>query len=885
MRWYRRFLRRQVAEKQIDAELRFHLDQQIDDYVAAGIAPEEARRRARLEFGGLDQMREQCRDVGAAHWLETLTQDVRYGLRMLRKNPGFTAAAVLTLALGIGANTAIFSLVDAFLLRTLPVKDPQQLVFVDRVTAKGRVDDDFPYPTFEQLRDRNHSFSGTFARDGSHVSLTVDGRPEFLNGDFVSGSYFEVLGVGAEVGRTFTRDDDQPGKSPVAVISYNYWQRRFSRDPGVIGRTIYLAGIPFTIIGVAPSSFFGLRTAGNSSDIVLPMFVHPQLALKDHDSFGIMGRLKPGVTLEQANADLDVIYRQVLAQAAGSQTSAQQLQQIRAQRIELKPGARGGRDWNDSFYLELRILMCVVGVTLLIASVNVANLLLARAAARRKEMAVRLALGASRGRVIRQLLSESVLLAILGGGLGFLFARWGVSGLVTVLTMGGDAFPFSLKPDPRILAFTTGVSLLTGMLFGLVPAFAGSRVDVNPALKGTEGTMGSRSWPRGLGKSLVVSQVALSLALLVGAGLLIRTLRAVYNADNGFERDQVLFAWVFPALNGYDHAREMRLYRELLEKMNSIPGIQWATLSRYRPFVARPEENVWVQGSEITEPHEVYYDPVAPHFFPAMGIGQLLGRDFSATDAEIAPKVAVISESMARTFFPNQNPIGRHLGFNGPRSAGDLQIVGVVRDTKHHLLENRSLEAVYIPYTQAAPDDYGQMNLVLRTRANPTGVIAALRQKAQSVDKDLPLSGIETPAADLDEYLGDHRSLATLLSFFGALAVVLASIGLYGTMSYAVGRRTRELGIRMALGARRSDMLWMVVRETLSLVALGIAIGIPLAAASKRLIASMLFGVNTTDPTTISVAVLVMLASASLAGYLPARRATKADPLAALRYE
>ncbi|HEY6291250.1 MAG TPA: ABC transporter permease [Terriglobia bacterium] len=814
-----------------------------------------------------------------------LLQDLRYGMRTLAKNRGFAAVAVLTLALGIGANTAIFSLVDAFLLRQLPVKDPQQLVLVNRVTPTGGVEDDFPYRTFEQFRDRSHSFSGMFAWDDSTMSVTVDGQPEFLAGDFVTGGYFDVMGVGTILGRTFKADDDKPGKTPVAVLSYNYWKRRFSEDPAVLGKSIYLAGIPFSVIGVTPPTFFGRNVAGRSADVMLPMFVHPWLALKDHDTFEVMARLKSGVSPVQAQADLNVIYQQALMQAAGSGLSPLLEQQIRAQKIELKSGSRGVGQPSDHFAVEIRILMGVVGVALLIASINVANLLLARAVARQKEIAVRLAIGASRGRVIRQLLSENALLAALGGGVGFLLAKWGVSALVTVLSLGGDAFPFDLKPDPRILAFTAGVSLLTGVLCGLVPALAATQIDLNPILKGTEGAAESRPLRHSLGKSLVVSQVALSLALLIGAGLLIRTLRLVYTIDAGFERDKVMFAWVFPALNGYDHAREMNLYRELLEKVNRVPGVQSATLSRYRQFVARPEEDVWAQGSEATETREVYYNPVGPRFFRTMGIGLLLGRDFSAADTETAPKVAVVSESMARSFFPNQNPLGKRLGFNGPASRGDVQIVGVVKDTQHHLLERRPLEAVYIPYTQAALDDYGQMNLVFRTAANPASVTAAIRQQVQSVDKDLPLRNVETPAADLDEYLGDHRSLATLLSFFGALALVLASLGLYGTTSYAVGRRTRELGIRMALGAQRKEMLWMVLRETLILAATGVAIGIPLAAVSRRLISSMLFGVSTTDPVTICVAVLVMLATASLAAYIPAHRATKIDPLAALRYE
>jgi predicted permease len=887
--------RRRAAD--LDDELRTHLAMEEQENLEAGMSAEGAHYAALRRFGNVTLAEEESREMWTWNSLETVAQDVRYGLRQSRRNPGFATIAVLTLALGIGANTAIFSLIDAFFLRALPVKDPQQLVIVDRVTPQGGLHDDFPYPTFEQFRDRNRSFSGIFAWDGSTMSVTVGGQPEFVSGDFVSGSYFDVLGVHAFLGRTFMSDDDKPGKAPVAVISSNYWRRRFSQDPAVVGRPIYLAGTAFSVIGVMPPTFYGRNVAGRSADLMLPMFVHPWLGLKDHTTFEIMARLRPGVTSAQARADLDVIYRQALVQAAGSHLSPEAERDIRAQKIELKPGSRGVGEPSDHFAIEMRVLMCVVAVVLLIASVNVANLLLARAAARQKEIAIRLAIGAGRARVVRQLVVESTLLAVVGGALGFLLAKWGVSALVAVLSLGGDSFSFDLHPDPRILAFTAAVSLLTGTLVGLAPAFAGSRMDLNPVLKGADGAAESPSSRRRLGNSLVVCQVALSMALLMGAGLLIRTLRQVYTIDTGFERDHVLFAWVFPALNGYDHAREMNLYRELLEKMSSIPGIQSATLSRYRQFVARPEQDIWVQGSDAAsrgiyartftgrEVPAVYYNPVGPSFFRTMGIGQLLGRDFEPTDTETSPKVAIISESMSRLFFANQNPIGKRLGFNGPQSSGDVQIVGVVRDTHHHLLENASLAAVYVPFTQGPADDYGQMNLVVRSQASTAAVVAALRQQAQSVDKDLPLSGIETPAADLDEYLGDHRSLATLLSFFGALALLLASIGLYGTMSYTVGRRTKELGIRMTLGAQRKDALWMILRETLGLAVLSVAIGILLALASERLLESMLFEVKATDPLTIASAALVMLATAVLAGYVPARRATKVDPMVTLRYE
>jgi predicted permease len=797
--------------------------------------------------------------------MQTLRQDLLYGIRILAKRPGFTLIVALTLALGIGANTAVFSLIDAFLLKLLPVRDPQQLVFVRATNPRGEITGSFPYPIFEQFRDQNRSFSGIFAYDHTRVSVTVEGQPEMVWGDFVSGSYFDVLGVSAILGRTFTADDDQAGKQPAAVISSGYWRRRFGRDPAVIGKTIYLAKIPFTVIGVTSPEFYGLNVAGRSADVVLPMYMQSRLALGDHNTFGIMARLKPGAGPEQARADLDVIYQQALTQMAGSGISPKAQQEIRAQKIQLKPGIRG--DSTPGFDSELRILLAVVSVVLLIACLNIANLLLARAMGRQREIAVRLSLGAGRGRVIRQLLTESILLAALGGVLGLLVAQWLVSGLLAVFSSGNDPIPFDLKLDMRILAFTGAVSLLTGILFGLAPALAATKVDLIPMLKGAEGE--SRPLRRRLTKALVIAQVALSLALLIGAGLLIRSLQQLYRVDTGYERDKLLTMWVYPALIGYDRAKELRLYREAVENLNAIPDVQSASLARRALGIGKG------------------LNPVGPRFFETAGIGLLQGREFSTADTETAPRVAIISESMAQMFLPNVNPIGQPIPDELGKLAGldrDVQIVGVVRDTRRLWSPTGEL-GIYIPYTQAPPQELGQMQFFVRTAGKPMNIVSAVRQQIQSIEKDLPLVGVATQDEAVKGQAREERSMAMLLGFFGALALVLSSIGLYGTMSYAVSRRTRELGIRLALGAQRKDLLWMVLREALQQVVIGVAIGIPVALAGARMIASMLFGVKTTDPATISVAVLVMGAIALAAGYLPARRATKVDPIEALRCE
>jgi ABC-type antimicrobial peptide transport system permease subunit len=860
-------LRKNRIEQEMDDEMRFHLLMRTRDNIECGMRPDEAEREARRRFGNVGRIKDLARDIKGGGFMETLLQDLRYGARMLMKQMGFTLIAVITLALGIGANTAVFSLVNVFMLRLLPVKDPEQLVFVKAVSPQGRTTGSFSYGAFEQFRDLSHSFSGVFAYDATRFSATVKGQPEMIWGDFVSGSYFDVLGVSALHGRAFTAADDLLGKEPVAVISHGYWERRFGSDPAAVGQTIYVGKLPLTVIGVTPPGFLGRKVAGAPPELVLPMFLHEQLALRDHNTFEVMARLKPGVSLDRARAELDVIYHQVLRQEAGAQLSAQAEQELRARRIELRSGLQGETEFGSNDRLRVRIVLVIVGLVLLIACVNVANLLLARAAGRQREVAVRLSLGASRGRLVRQLLTESVLLALLAGALGLMSAHWLVGVFLKVLPFeGGDATAFNV--DLRTLAFTGIVSLLVGVLFGLVPALTATRIDLNQILKGAEGRTASRRARQRLAKSLVIAQVALSLALLLGAGLLIRSLRQVYAVDIGFDRDKVLYLWVYPTLLSYDHEREMRLYSALLERFSAQPGVASASISRYE---LRAAVNL-----------------VGPGFFETLGLGLAQGREFSAADTATAPKVAVINEVTAQKYFPNENPIGQQLPEElrqQARLGRDVEIVGVARSFKRHLRQDRPGDGLFIPYTQAPPERLGQIVFYVRATGDPVSLIPALRQQAQSVEPDLALLNPQTITAGLERSVSDERALATLLSFFSALALALAGIGLYGTMSYAVSRRTKELGIRMALGARPRDALWLVLREALWQVALGVVIGVPLALAGARLIASLLFGVRATDPMTISISALVMLAVALLASYIPARRATKVDPLVALRYD
>jgi predicted permease len=559
----------------------------------------------------------------------------------------------------------------------------------------------------------------------------------------------------------------------------------------------------------------------------------------------------------------------MLARQGAPDTSPEAASEACDERIELKPGLRGYSDLGPADRRELRILMAVVAIVLLIAMINVANLLLARGSSRQMEIAVRLAMGAGRGRIIRQLLCESLLLALLSGAVGWLFARWGVGLLLSLLSFEADPIPSILVSDAWVLAFTIAVSIVTGIIFGIAPAIAATRLDLNPVLK--EGGSRARRTRGVFGKSLVVSQIALSVSLLIGAGLLLRSLRELRQVDMGFERENVLTMWVFPVLSGYQPARELELYRASVEKLNAIPGVKSASLSRY----------VVGRGS----------GPVGPRFFETMGIPLLEGREFSEADTHQTPRVAIINETMARKAFSDQDPVGRvlpveRLGLDELQGAGEIQVVGVVRDIRRNFRSEQASPLFYIPYTQAPPRWLGQVNLVVRTIAPPPSVVPSIRQALQAVDKDLPLVGIRTVADQINEAsLSDEQSLATLIGLFGVLGMLMASIGLYGTMSYDVGKRTRELGIRMALGAERDKVVRMLLGETLVVFGIGALVGILMAAGAGRLVSSLLFGVAATDPATIVTVVMVVFATALIAGYIPARRASKIDPTVALRYE
>ena len=827
-------------------------------------------------------------------------QDLRYAFRTLRKAPLFTSVAVLSLALGIGANTAIFTLVDQLLLQLLPVRDPQQLVLL---TARGQHygsntgSNAISYPMYQDFRDKNEVFQGMFCRYGTSLSLTYEGRTELIQGELVSGNYFPVLGVGPALGRVFTaRDDLIQGAHPIAVLSYGYWKTRFAADPSVIGRKIVLNGYPLTIVGVSRQGFDGVEP-GYAPQLRVPMMMKHQLT----DSFyslnnrrgrfaQVFGRLKPGVTIVQAKAGLQPLFYQILSMEVREKDFARATEHTRQQFLKMwmdvLPAANGRSGLREQFSNPLLALMAIVALVLLIACSNVANLLIARATARQKEIAVRLALGASRRRLIVQLLEESLLLSGMGAILGIGLAIVIDQALIGFLPRGVTPLTLSATPDWRVLAFTLAISALTGLLFGLAPAVQSTRPQLSGTLKDQAGSVvGGASV--GLRKALVVAQVSLSLLLLIAAGLFIRSLKNLQGIRPGFETRSLLSFAVNPTLNGYKRERVLQFYRQLTERLSRTPGVNAVTLA-VMPLLDGNEwdSTVTVEGytakeGEWVDPHMQF---ISPGFFQTLAIPVLLGRDFSDRDEKGAPQVAVVNERFAKRYFAGRSPVGLHLGMGGnPGTRTDIEIVGVVKDTRYESLRDEIPYELYLPYRQV---DFVQgMTVYARALGDPTAIFAAMRRAVNELDSNVPIYRMRTLDQQLDKSLMSERLLASLSGVFGLLATLLAAIGLYGVMAYMVVRRTREIGIRMALGANRGSVVWLVMREVLLLSAIGVAIGGAGAYAATRLVQKQLFGILPTDALTMALSALGIATVALVAGYLPARRATAIDPMRALRWE
>ncbi len=834
--------------------------------------------------------------------MNAVLQDLKYGLRMLVKNPAFTAVAVLTLALGIGANTAIFSLLDAVMLRELPVQNPSQLVLFGEGRSAGSTDDLgstdlYSYPFYRAMREKNQVFSDVGAMlsilfGGMHGAVGGSANLEPMNVQLVSGTYFSVLGVKPILGRAFTEAEDEPaGGHPVAIVSYSWWERRFGRDPVVVGKTVKLGSAVYTIIGVTPPEFFGTKV-GESPDLWIPLSMDKQVSPgwngldnRWFQSLYILARLKPGVSREQAQANVNVLARQIWHEYIGPVLTKQQQQDLEHAQIQLTPAARGLSRLRFEFSLPLQILMVVVGLVLLIACANIANLLLARATTRRREIAVRMAIGAGRTRLIRQMLTESLLLALLGGVLGVMFASWASDALLAMVSTGPERLPLNVAPDARVLAFIFLVSLVTALLFGAVPALRTTGIDLTPALKEGRGAVAIASRSR-LAKALIVSQVSLSLVLLIGAGLFLRSLVNLANVDAGFNKENVLLFAIDPVDVGYkEDARLVNLYQQIEQRVSAEPGVRAASVSFFTFNQGSWTDPVSVQGRTPTREDDwgVKHNVIGPGYFRTIGIPLLVGRVFGPQDTEKSPKVAVISETMARWLFPDGSPIGRRFGIgDDPKHSNDIEVVGVVKDAKYESLRERLPPAAYYPYTQRIGYYY---DFEVRYSGDPQAIIASVRRAIGEVDRSLPVSYGNTLARQVEQSITSQTLVAQLSTFFGLLAVFLACIGIYGLMSYAVSQRTNEIGIRMALGAGRSKVLWMVMRESLTLVGLGLVIGLPVALAADRLVSKVLFGLSATDPVSLVGAAILLLAFALLAGYLPARKASRVDPMVALRYE
>ena len=839
-----------------------------------------------------------------------LAQDLRYGVRVLFQNPGFAAVAILSLALGIGVNTAIFSLIDAVLLKNLPIKDPQTLIFLSdpgssgvAIGTQGGDRSLFTYEEFQRLREHNQVFASMFGAESnaSRVNISIGGGSlEEARSRLVTEDYFSTLGVEPAIGQTFTTADSHgPGSDPYVVLSYNYWKRRFGLDAGVLGKSLQIHKTFFTIIGVAPPGFFG-ETVGEAPDLFLPMMMEPLVKpgrdwLHDDPSkvekvewMHVGGRLKPGISEKQAQSSLNVLFQQVLHEQAGSNLSPDRERELADNKIKIRSGAKGASQLRDRFSRPLLVLMAVVGLVLLIACANVANLLLARATARRKEIGIRLALGASRGRLVSQLVTESVLLALAGGALGVLFAYWGDETLLRLISRGPGAEPLAVQPDARVLMFTVAVSILTGVLFGLAPALRATRVDVSGTLRENARGVTGGSGRVTAGKVLVIAQVAVSLLLLIGAGLFLRTLRNLKNVDLGYPREKLLLVRVDALEAGYKAVQRPAVFQTLLERFRAIPGVRGVTLSENGLFSGTESaDQIWVEGykPQKTGDANARFDQIGPNYFSSIGIPMLLGREIGPQDGGAAPRVCVINETMAKFFFGKENPIGKHVRDEFPDTRVTFEIVGVSKDDRDHGVRGEIRRRFYVPFFNGVGEIAPNANFELHTFADPNSVLSAVRHEVEQVDRTLPIIAADRLDDLLDRSMVQDRLIAQLSTFFGALALILAATGLYGVLSYSIARRTNEIGIRMALGARQTNVLGMVFRETVSVVLIGIAIGLPLAFAATRLIASQLYGLSASDPVTIAGAVLVLLAVAMVACYIPARRASRVDPLVALRYE
>jgi macrolide transport system ATP-binding/permease protein len=904
------FLRRvryYFRRHQFDAELEEEMEQ-------------HAALSGRPKFGNLTLLKEDSRAMWTWTFWEQLGQDLRYALRTMANNKAFTALAALSLALGIGANTAIYSFMDSILLRSLPVQNPESLVMLNwraqpfvpatgkakgpkreavmhsMITTSVSTHNDpksgfiggvFPFPAFELFQKNDAIFSNVFGYYGGPGTLnfTIRGQADVASSEYVSGDFFRGLGVPPAAGRLISADDDQAGAPGVIVVSYGFSQRRFGGAANAAGQSILINNVPFTVIGVAPPEFFGVDPSA-LPDIYLPLHASFLLssaivtanAYLDQNFYWIeiMARLRPGISMEQAQATLAPQFQQWVLNTATNDGERADLP-----KLVIKEGASGLDSLRRQYSKPLYVLLTLVGLILAIACANIANLLLARATARQREMAVRLSMGAGRWRVVRQLLTESVLLASLGGALGIGFAFWGIRFLTLLLANGRENFTLHAELNWHVLAVTIALSVLTGVLFGLAPAIQSTRVDVIPVLKARAGERIRHSFLHvSLSQILVVSQIAISLLMLVAAGLFVRTLSNLQTVELGFNRENLLLFQLNARQAGHQDADIAIFYSELQKRFSAIPGVRNATRSGL-PLIGGGSmaglmtvAGVQLSGNLILT--------VGPSFFTTMQIPMLLGREIEERDQPSSPAVAVVNELFAKAAFGSDNPIGQHVTLVGPKR--DVEIVGVSKTARYAQLKQDNQPVVYIAYDQGVIP-LNQVVFELRTAGNPLNYVSTVREIVHQADARVPVSNVRTQAAQVDQIMNQEIVFARICSGFAVLGLIIACVGLYGTMSYTVARRTNEIGIRMALGAQRSGVVWMVLRQVFILAIGGLAIGLPAALATSRFVESFLFGMKPNDPLAITAAIAVLVAAAVVAGYAPARRASRIDPMVALRHE
>jgi predicted permease len=898
---------KEQRSRDLDEELCAFQQASAEQKLRSGLTPQEAQRAARIEMGSAESVKEKIRSATWESTAESIVYDIRYSLRILAKSPGFTAVAILSLALGIGANTAIFTLINSLMLKSLPVIHPEELVAFGQEFGGGRVAgipagpwDIFPYDFYQQLQQQQSMFQDIAAYSSFPTQISVRSTASSTSsatqaiGHLVSGNFFSVLGAEPLLGRPIQPTDaDAPGRNPVAVVSYRYWQQSLSANPSVVGSAITINEMPFTVIGVMPPKFYGVDT--NSPDMWLPLTMQAEVTLQPTllapnglQWLHLMGRRKPDTNMKQAEAWVTAQAQQYLTDHEAHPISAETSQQIQKSFVQLLPGEAGVSTMRILYRQPLHILMGVVVLVLLIACANLANFLLAKAASREREFSTRLALGSSRARIVRQILTETLLLSFIGSSLGLFLAFWGTRLLIDLVI--GENPALSATPDLHVLAFTFGLSILTALLFGIAPALRISRMSATPALTSNTRTASSSGGRAShlLPNILVTAQVMLSLMLLAGTGLFLRTLRNLQTEDYGFNRTNVLLVQFNAKFAGYKPEQLNGLYDRILSRLDALPGVKSATLSGV------PAINAGNWGSPIDikgytpapgEHLNTLINRVSTDYFKTLDIPVMQGRAIESRDTATSPKIVIVNQTLADHFFPHGDAIGHRFTVGDPEVKGEWEIAGVVGTTKYASPRDDARRMIYLPVTQLTGDDSYVYWIQLRTTGDPTKITTAVRAALAEIDPNLPILEVKTIDQQIDGLMDRETLISQISTFFSLLALLLACIGLYGVMTYNVIRRTNEIGIRIALGAQSTSVLWMILKESLILLAIGISVGVPAALAATRAIQSQLFGLSPTDPFTFLAATLTISVVTLIAAWFPAHRATKVDPIIALRYD